>query len=199
MRSEICKTETLCTSAPPKCTHATVFFLSKNKNKRHALPQAHSSSSQNNLSNHRVNFCPEPRRLTHKATASQCQTASENSHRLPTLSQATKLKRANNTSIVLMPPSTNTTMPTWMHVRLVKYYRLLPGHHRESFPVPLPLCSSLLSSPLPAKAGSKNSSELNSHNNMRLSGDRRSTVCAGQYRGSNGSKARTADCQKALW
>lgn len=77
----------------------------------------------------------------------------------------------------------------WKHVSTVRFYRLLPGHHCESaslFPTLTlsfyySLFSSLLSSTLSAQAGSKNSSELNSHNNMRLSGDRRSTVCAGQH------------------
>lgn len=54
-------------------------------------------------------------------------------------------------------------------------------------PSPLPLYSSL-ASPLQVKPGSKNSGELNSHNNMRLSGDRRNTVCAGQYRGGNSTE-----------
>lgn len=79
-----------------------------------------------------------------------------------------------------------------MHVSQVKYYRVLPGHHCESASLSPALSLSLysfrLSSPLPAKAGSKNSGELNSHNNMRLSGDRRNTVCAGQYRGSTSSE-----------
>lgn len=48
------------------------------------------------------------------------------------------------------------------------------------FPQPSPSLSltlySSLFSPLSAKAGSKNSSELNSHNNMRLSGDRRTVL-----------------------
>lgn len=43
-----------------------------------------------------------------------------------------------------------------------------------------PLSSALVSRP---KRGSKNSGELNSHNNMRLSGDRGSNVCAGQHEG----------------
>ena len=83
-------------------------------------------------------------------------------------------------------------MSTWMHASLVKYYRLLPGHHCDSaslFPalsLSIPLFSPLLSSL--SQRGSKNSGELNSHNNMRLSGDRRSTVWAGQYRGSNSSE-----------
>lgn len=102
------------------------------------------------------------------------------------------LKR--NTNIVLKPPLTDNTMPTSVHICLVKYYRLLPGHRCESASLSPALSlslflsllfSPLLSSPLSAKAGSKNSGELNSHNNMRLSGDRRSTVCAGQGRGSS--------------
>lgn len=57
------------------------------------------------------------------------------------------------------------------------------------FPQPSPCLSTLLS-PLSSalvsqpKQGSKNSGELNSHNNMRLSGDRGSNVCAGQHEGS---------------
>lgn len=45
-----------------------------------------------------------------------------------------------------------------------------------------PLSSALVSRP---KQGSKNSGELNSHNNMRLSGDQGSNVCAGQHEGSD--------------
>lgn len=45
-----------------------------------------------------------------------------------------------------------------------------------------PLSSPLVSRP---KRGSKNSGELNSHNNMRLSGDLGSNVCAGQHEGSD--------------
>lgn len=45
-----------------------------------------------------------------------------------------------------------------------------------------PLSSALVSQP---KRGSKNSGELNSHNNMRLSGDWESNVCAGQREGSD--------------
>lgn len=99
--------------------------------------------------------------------------------------------KGNSTSIVHKPPSTNTTVPTWMHKGQVKHYRLLPGHHCESAslsPALSPLYSSL-ASPLQVKPGSKNSSELNSHNNMRLSGDRRNTVCAGQYRGGNSTES----------
>lgn len=83
-------------------------------------------------------------------------------------------------------------MPTWMHTSLVKYYQLLPGHRGESaslspaLSLSLPLFLFLL---LSQPKQSKNSVELNSHNNMRLSGDRRSTVYAGQYRGSNSSEA----------
>lgn len=48
------------------------------------------------------------------------------------------------------------------------------------FPQPSPSLSlthySSLFSPLSGEAGSKNSSELNSHNNMRLSGDRRTVL-----------------------
>lgn len=57
-------------------------------------------------------------------------------------------------------------------------------------PQPSPCLSTPLS-PLPSplvsrpKRGSKNSGELNSHNNMRLSGDRGSNVCAGQHEGSD--------------
>lgn len=96
-------------------------------------------------------------------------------------------------------------MSTWMQASLVKYYRLLPGHHCASaslFPalsLSIPL-SSLLSSL--SQRGSKNSGELNSHNNMRLSGDRRSTVWAGQYRGSNSSEpgllTARASCDKRV-
>lgn len=116
-----------------------------------------------------------------------------NNHMLPTVRQKTILKTNNNRNIVLKPTLTNTTIRTQMHVSLVKYYRLLPGHHCESASLSpalalspsIPLSSPLLSQP---KAGSKNSGELNSHNNMRLSGDHRSTVCAGQYRGSTSSE-----------
>lgn len=96
-------------------------------------------------------------------------------------------------------------MSTWMQASLVKYYQLLPGHHCASaslFPalsLSIPL-SSLLSSL--SQRGSKNSGELNSHNNMRLSGDRRSTVWAGQYRGSNSSEpgllTARASCDKRV-
>lgn len=55
------------------------------------------------------------------------------------------------------------------------------------FPQPSPCLSTPLSSALVSrpKRGSKNSGELNSHNNMRLSGDRGSNVCAGQHEGSD--------------
>lgn len=58
------------------------------------------------------------------------------------------------------------------------------------FPQPSPCLStplSPLSSALASrqKRGSKNSSGLNSHNNMRPSGDRGSNVCAGQHEGSD--------------
>lgn len=65
------------------------------------------------------------------------------------------------------------------------------------FPQPSPFLSiPPLPSLLSTKAGSKNSSELNSHNNMRLSGDRRSTVCAGQHRGSTNSKPKLLTARK---
>lgn len=142
-----------------------------------------------------------------KTTAVLCQTASAVHLETATGCQHfSRRQNLNNANIVLKPPLTNNTMPTWMHVSLVKYYRLLPGHHCESASLSpalsLSLFLSLLSSPLSAKAGSKNSGELNSHNNMRLSGDRRSTVCAGQYRGSNSSEpgllTATKHCDKRV-
>lgn len=104
-------------------------FFSKHKKKG---VQTHYSSLYNadlkwfNLCHHHTAWRLKTKAvLRQTASAVQLETGTGCQH-------LTKLNTKNNTIIVPRPPLTNNTIPTWMHVSLVKYYRFLPGHHCES-------------------------------------------------------------------
>lgn len=126
--------------------------------------------------------------FNYSLTTSNCKCCSAgNSHRSPTISRRKNLKETTIQTNLLWPtqPCPLGCTLAWLNITN-SYLGIIASV--PVFPQPSPSLSIPLFSPLSAKAGSKNSGELNSHNNMRLSGDRRSTVCAGQHRGSNSSE-----------
>lgn len=109
-------------------------------------------------SNASINLCHHYNAWHLKATARFIKRQILSSRKQPQVANTkAEDETKSNTNIVLKPPLTDNSKPTWTHLSMVKYHRLLPGHHCESaslspalslsIPLPSRFSSSLLSQP----------------------------------------------------